>query len=504
MPGLQKNLSFILLLITINLAFIAPVVAADDVFMLEFDLDSRNTIDSTRKDYFRPQYQVLASMPEFIAEQYDRSFLSSENDMFIAVRGDLNETQFLDFKERIYFLHYGEEDYYSRAVNSRKIKEIDHEFNLTYGIAAGDHDYFQLDFFNNYYDVDEFSQWQTKANRGSGLFCHEFSEKTALSIQGAYEERQYDNDAEENFRTGQVNFEVLTYIRGHRKFKQLANSTRGNRSFFENFPNGMAARKAVDYYTDWTTSPLDDDPRAKYKAIKTRGDLYLRFYGEASTLERTRIDNRSTNAGIGLGAAYELSDDICLRIDDYYRKQDWRNESGVYFLYDNTANRLSLSATWEYNPELSQTISFIDEMLKNSNVAAENQRINILRYEGFYANGKTRGSLRCEGLRRRFDENRRFYPDEDEFKIAAAYEYMITEQLKFQLRSEYIDKDYLNFADDIWSSYRRNIWRGAVEKILSRNHSLEIAYQENSERHEDFNINNVEEKSLNLSWLMNF
>ncbi|MEW6709941.1 MAG: hypothetical protein AB1403_08990 [Candidatus Riflebacteria bacterium] len=504
MSGHVKAIKKILPILISLLLCSSFATAADDIFALEFDLDSRNTVDSTRQDFYRPQYPVMASIPVFIADQYDRNFISTENDMFLAIRGDLNETQFIDIKERLYLLHYNNEDYYSRAVNSRKYREIDHELNLSFGIAAGDHDYFQLDFFNNYYDVPLFNQWQTRANRGSGLFCHEFSQRTCLNLEGSYEEREFENDFELNYREGQVKFEVVTYMRGHHKFVQLANSTRGERSFFENFPTGMAARKAVDYYTDWTRSPEDDDPRAKYKQVKTRGDLYLKFYGDAGTLERTRISNRSTNAGIGMELAYELSDDICLRIDDYYRKRDWRNESGVYFLYDHYSNRLSLSATWEFNTNLTQTVTFIDEVLENSNFSQENMRINLLKYEGLYAKGRSRGSLRFEGQRRRYDENRLFYPDEDELKIAAAYEYLLTEQVKFRLRSEYIDKDYLEFEDLLWSSYQRNVWRAGVEKLLSRNHSLEIAYQENSERHKNFNTNNIEEKSLNFSWLMSF
>ena len=495
----QFALFFLLQLFVLGQTF-----AADDVFSLEFDLDSRNTVDSTRKDFYRPEFQLMASAPGFIGDQYDRNFVSSENDMFLAIRGDLNETQFLDIKERLYFQHYGDQDFYSRAVNNRKYKELDHELNISYGIAAGDHDYFQLDYFNNYYDVAEFKQWQARASRGEGLFSHEFSQKTSLNLGGIYEEREFENDLDLNFRQGEVRFEVVTYIRGQRKYVQLANSARGERSYFENFPNGMAARKAVGYYTDWVRSPEDDDPRAKYKEVKTRGDLYLRFFGDASTLERTRIGNRSTNGGVGLAAAYELSEDICLRLEDYYRKVDWRNESGAYFLYDHFSNRLSLSASYEYSPELLQILTFIDEFVDNVNFTSENHRTNIVKYEGLYARGKTRGSLRVEGLRRRFDENRLFYPDEDEFKIAAAYEYLVTEQLKFFLRSEYIDKDYLEYEDLLWSSYQRNVWRAALEKELSRNHALEIAYQENSIRHKNFDENNIEEKSLNFSWLMSF
>lgn len=494
----------LLILLLLLAGFLNQAKAADDVFSLEFDLDSRNTVDSTRKDFYLPKYQITASMPQFVSEQYDKSFISSENDLFLAIRGDLNETQFLDIKESLHLQHYNNEDYYSRAVNSRKLKEIDHQLNLTYGIAAGDHDYFQLDYFNNQYDVPEFDQWQMTANIGSGLFCHEFSEKTCLSIEGTYEEREYDNDPIANFTEGSVDFELTTFVRGRRKFIQLANSTRGNRSYFEKFPNGMAARKAVDYYTDWTTSPDDDDPRAKYKAVKTRGDLYLRFFGEAATRERTRLENRSTEAGLGVEAAYEMGNDVSVSFEEHYKKIDWRNESGVYFLYDHFVNTLSLAATYDYSENVSQTITFVNEYVKNANFSSENYDSNSLKFEGFYSFGRSLASVYMHGLRKRFDENRAFYPDEDEFKIAAAYDYLITEELKFRLRSEYIDKDYEEFEDYIWSSYSRNTWRAAVEKILSQNHSLEIAYQENSERHKVFQDNNLEEKSLNFSWLMRF
>jgi hypothetical protein len=479
-------------------------MAADDVFSLEFDWDSRNTVDSTRKEFYQPHYELTASSPTYNASEYDRNFISTENDMTIAIRGDLNETQFLDIEEKLYVLHYNNEDYYSRSVNARKMKELDHQLNVTFGIAAGDHDYFQLNFYNNYYDASEFAAWQIRANKGSGLFAHEFSKRTCLTIEGAYEEREYENDPVLDSREGSARFELLTFMRGRRKYVQLANSARGNRSFFENFPNGMAARKAVDYYTDWTKSPYDDDPRAKYKEVKTAGDLYLKVFGDASTVERTSLDNRATKSGVGIETAYEIAEDVCLRLNDYYRRVDWRNESGANFFYDHFANTLLLEATWEYNENISQTISFMNENVKNINFASENFTTNTLKFEGFYSFGRSLASVLLQGMRRRFDESRTFYPDEDELKVAAGYDYLITDQLKFRLRSEYFDKDYLDFEDSYWSSYSRNSWRAGLEKILSANHSLEIAYQENSERHKIYDGNNIEEKSLNLSWLMHF
>jgi hypothetical protein len=146
----------------------------------------------------------------------------------------------------------------------------------------------------------------------------------------------------------------------------------------------------------------------------------------------------------------------------------------------------------------------MNENVKNINFASENFTTNTLKFEGFYSFGRSLASVLLQGMRRRFDESRTFYPDEDELKVAAGYDYLITDQLKFRLRSEYFDKDYLDFEDSYWSSYSRNSWRAGLEKILSANHSLEIAYQENSERHKIYDGNNIEEKSLNLSWLMHF
>jgi hypothetical protein len=503
MTGFKKNAALLIAALLLTLC-LARARAADDVFYLDFYFDSRSSIDSTRKDYYEPEFSPTASSPQFVAQQYDRNFAISQTDMLLAIRGDLNEAQFFDVKEKLYWQHLNNEDYYARSFRSRKLKEIDHELNVTYGIAAGDHDYFQLDYFNNYYDVSLFEPWQSTANKGQGKFFHEFSERTALSIVGAYEERQYDQDLSQNFREGSVGFEVLTYIRGRSKYVPLANSARGKRSYFESFPNGLAARNAVDYYTDWTTNPDDNDPGARYKEVKTTGDLYLRLYADAATHERTELNNRSVNSGLGLELNYELAPDLALRLDDYYQRTDWRAETGVNFLFDNYSNRLSLSATFEYNDYLSQSVSFMNEMVKNINFSDEDYQLNQLSYEGFYARGKTRGSLLLAALRRRFDESRLLYPDEDEFKLAAGYDYLLIDQLRFILRGEFIDKDYIEFEDTLWSSYQRNSFRAAVEKIFSQRYSLEIAYQENTEKHKNFVHNNIEEKSLSLSWLTHF
>ena len=478
--------------------------AADDTFYLDFELDSQNTFDSTRKDYNELLYDNNASEPRFVARQYDKSFLQTYNDMFFAVRGDLNETQFFDIKENLGLIHFNEQDYYSRAKNSRKLKELDHELNVTYGIAAGDHDFFQLDYFNNYYDAAEFKDWQLRSNKVSGLFCHEFSQKTCFAVTGAYEEREYEFDPVADYKQGAVGFELAGYIGGNTRFVPVAASARGNRSYFENFPNGLSARKAVDYYTDWTRNPEDSDPGAKYQKIKTSGDLFLRLYADAHTQERSNLDNRSSGGGIGLEASYELADNLVFRLNNYYQKKDWKNESRVNFLFDHDANILSLSATWYTGDNLQQTFWFANEFVDNSNFSDENYSSNMLRYSGNYYADSSWIFLDARALRRRFDQNRSFYSDEDEISLSGGWHYNITEQMLFKLRSEYVDTDYNNFANLYFASFIRTTWRAGIEKKLSLNHSLEIAYQENSENYENFDGNNISEKTFNFSWLMNF
>jgi hypothetical protein len=503
LAGLRKFTIFLLSALLL-VCFAKESPAADDVFRLEFYSDSRKTIDSTRKDYYLAEPVDNASSPAFTRSQYDRNFISTQSDMFLTVRGDLNEGMFLDLKEKLFWQYYNNEDYYSQAINSKKLKQIDHEFNLTFGIAAGDYDYFQLDYFNNYYDTEWFEQWQIKSNKATGEFSHKFSERNILSISGGYEEREYPQDDIRNFRKGSVGLEFITFIKGSQRYIQLASSARGKRSYFENFPNGLSAAKAVKYYTDFTRHPDDDDPDAKYKIERSSGDMYLRFYGDAATKERTELSNRCVDSGLGLEVNYELSPELALRIDDYYRKIDWRNESQATFLFDHYLNRLKISADYEYSPNFAQSVAFINETTNNTNFSSENFNQNKLSYDAYYFSSRSRASISLAGLRKRFDENRVFYSDEDEMQFAAAYDYLITRNLKFLLRTWYIDKDCLNFESLYQSSYQRNSWRASLEKILSRHHSLEIAYQENSERHKQFTENNLDEKSLNFTWLSSF
>ena len=72
------------------------------------------------------------------------------------------------------------------------------------------------------------------------------------------------------------------------------------------------------------------------------------------------------------------------------------------------------------------------------------------------------------------------------------------------MKDDWVNKHYGTDENELYSSHSRSTWRVGVEKVLSGSQSLEVGYQENTERHDTFTNNNVDEKSLSFSWLMDF
>lgn len=492
------------LVILLFCALLPAVFAADDTFRFKFDYDSRSVVDSTRRDWHDYVYSPTSAVPAFEKRQYDKTFVGGRSDLSLQILGDLNETHFLDIKENLYYRHYNNQEMYSRDYSSFKYRELDHLLNVTWGIAAGDHDYFQFDFRNNILDIPELDSLSYRSNFGSALMTHEFSGRTCFSLLGSYEERQHEKDFDNDFREARAGFEITSLIPGRNRYIPVANSTRGDRNYFASFPGAMAARKAVDYYTDYAVNPRDEDPRARYMKEKTRGDLFLKVFGGMGTRDITRVDNRFNQLNAGFAAAYEIADDMTLRLHDTYKKVDYRRESGAYFQHDYSSNYLALAADYDFSTNMSQTITFSDELQNHPAAPQENFRINALIYEGLYSFGRSRASVTLGGLRRRYDEKRTGYPDEDELRAGVGYDYLITDTIRFRMKSEFINLDYAEFEDYLFSSYNRNTWRIGVEKSLSQSNSLELAFQQNAEKHENFTQNNLEEKSLNLSWLSHF
>jgi hypothetical protein len=478
--------------------------AADDTFRFKFDYDSRSVVDSTRRDWYEYVYSPASAVPAYEKRQYDKNFISSQNDLALQISGDLSETHFLDVKEQLYYRHYNNQELLSRDYSSFKYKELDHLLNITWGIAAGDHDYFQFDYHNNIVDIPEADSLSYRFNRGSAQMSHEFCGRTVFSLLGSYEERQFETDVDRDFREATAGFEILSLVPGHHRYVPVANSARGEKKYFAEFPGAMAARKAIDYYTDYAVNPRDDDPRARYMREKTRGDLFVRVFADLATRDIVTVGNRFNRTGGGFELAYEIAADMTLRLRDSYSKVDYRKESGAYFHHDHTSNYLALAADYDYSPNMSQTITFSDELQNHPAAEQENFRINTLVYEGFYGFGRSRASVTLAGLRRRYQQRRQFYPDENEYRAGVGYDYLVTDTIRFRMKSEFVNCEYEEFEDYLFSSHNRNTFRIGVEKAFSRSNSLELAFQQNSEKHERFYQNNLEEKSLNLSWLSHF
>lgn len=478
--------------------------AADDTFRFKFDYDSRSVADSTRKDWHDYVYIASSSVPVFEKRQYDKTFVGGQSDLVLQIFGDLNETQFLDIKEQLYYRHYNNQELNGRAYSSYKYRELDHLLNVTFGIAAGDHDYFQFDLQNNILDIPELDSLSYHSNLGSALMSHEFSGRTCFNLIGSYEERQYDQDMAANFREARGGFEIVSLIPGRDRYIAVANSARGDRNYFAGFPGAMAAKKAIDFYTDYAVNPRDEDPRARYMKEKTRGDLFFKVFGEMATRDLTNVDNRFNQVAGGFEAAYEIAEDMTLRLRDTYKKIDYRRESGASFQHDYSSNYVALTADYDYSKNMFQSITFTDEVQNHAAAPQENFRINALIYDGLYSFGRSRASVTLGGLRRHHDQSRIGYPDENEYRAVMGYDYLLTDTIRFRLKSEFINREYPKFEDYLYSNHNRNTWRIGVEKSFSQSNSLELAFQQNSEKHENFMQNNLEEKSLNLSWLSHF
>lgn len=499
----RKSRIFIGLLVIMLAAVLLPA-EAEDAFRLDFDYNSRSFVESARRDWNAYVYNIATATPVFEKRQYDKSFLGTTSDMYFALKSDLSETHYLDIKENIYYRHYNENEFTARDYSSFRYGELDHLLNVTWGIAAGDHDYFQLDYFNNILDLPDLDTLNFSANRGRAQLTHEFGERTCFSLAGAFEEREYDVDTDLSFREGRAGFEIASRLPGHHRYVPVAASARGEREYFVNFPGAMSARKAVEYYTDFATNPRDDDPRARYMRERRRGELFLRAFGDFISREYTTVDNEASEISTGFETAYDAAADLTLRLRDTWQKTDFDRERPSLFHHDRQSNYLALALDYYYSANMAQTLTLSDEMQKFSESADENFRINALTYEGFFVYGRSSASLNMSALRRRYDEPRRFYPDEDEWRVILGYDYLFTDSFRFRMKSEFINRDYLEFEDYLYSTYTRNAWRIGIEKAFSSSNSVELAYQEDNERNELHTQNNVEEKTVGLSWISHY
>ncbi len=476
----------------------------DEKASFEGDARIKAFVESTRKDYFDAVYSFDNPVPQYVKKQYDKSFYGTDSDLSFALKTDLNDTCFLDLKESLYIRHYNKEDPYSLDYNSNKFNELDHNFRLTFGVAAGTYDYIQLDYINNIYDGGFFESLNYKSNKGRALLAHDFAERTCVAFSGSYEEREYNTDKILNYREGRAGVEVSCLLPVKNEYVQIANSSRGEKSTFERIPTGMTARNAVDYYTTYVRNPRDDDPTAKYVLNQVRGELYIRGFAEIAQRERTRLKNDCDEVTGGFETIYRTEDDIRVRLNEVYSDLDFERESNVNVLHDGFSNYTALTFDYDCTKDFSQSLTYSYEFHKYKRFKDENNKANSVTYESFYCGKNYRTSFLLGAVFREYYTAAPLMPDETERRAAFCCDYDIIDTLTFKFKAEYADLDYHDFEDEMFSNYKRKTWRIALEKGLGECLSFETAFECNTEKHKVFKQNNIEEKTVGVSLIGRF
>lgn len=476
----------------------------DESSHFEGTLDLKAFVESNRKDWFDRVYKYNSPTPTYEKKQYDKSFYGTDADLNLALKTDLNDTSFLDLKESLYVRHYNREDPDSLSYKSNRHNELDHNLRLTFGVAAGLKDYFQLDYINNIEDGGVIESLNYKSNKGRVLALHEFAERTCVAFTGSYEEREYDTDKEQNYKEARAGFEISTLLPGRDEYVQISSSTRGEKSTFEKVPGAMAAKNAIDFYTTYRRNPRDDDPTAKYVCNQKRGELYLRGFGEIAQRNRVNLNNDCDEVVAGAEAIYKTSDNMRFRLHEVYTKQDFKWESNKNFLHDCNSNYIALSVDYDCTEKFSQSLIYSNEIYNFGKAEQEDNKANSITYESFYCGKNYRVGFVVGAVVRKFDQNTELNPDETEKRASITYDYTIVKDLKLKLKAEYADLDYHEFENDINSNYKRKTWNVAIEKGICDYVSFELAYQSNSERHEEYTQNDIEEKTVGISLIGRF
>lgn len=484
--------------------FCGAVPAPAAKFSGEWTYDSRMSVDSTRKDYAEVEYAEPDYTPVTKLKAYDKTFISSVNDLSFTLKGDLSERQFLDVKETLHYQSYRPEDYDAYSLDSYKYTTVDHLFNLTYGVSVGEADALQLDYYNNVYRIPIDNIWEYTSNRAKLRYTHRPGEYTGISMEGSYEEREYPNDRASNYQEGIVSLDLSTFLPEQIHYTPVGNTSRGDRSTFENIPTGIATKKAVDHYTNWTRRPGEPDPEAKFLARVTRGDLYLTLVGDLKTQKRTTIDNGFYQPSATLRASYEVDDRTKLMLEDTYYTRKHEDESDTYYLYNHTSNRVSLMGRHQASERLLHILTLTDERYAHTEHDDQDYTVDTFLWENYFSGGRTAASLNFQATLTKYGTPRLYYADSNQYQVVLGYDYPFTPTWLLHLKDEWIDMSYEEFEDLLYSSYVRHTWRVGVEKRLSTSQGLELGFQCKRERHGEFTANNITEKSLIFSWLSHF
>jgi hypothetical protein len=484
--------------------FCYPCCDSNEKTTFEGNATIKAFVESTRKDYFDAVYSFNNPVPVYQRKQYDKSFYGTDSDLNLALKTDFSEVSFFDIRESLYIRHYNREDPRSLDYSSNKFNEIDHNLRLTFGVAAGTYDYFQLDYINNIYDGGVIDSLNYRSNKGRALFAHDFENRTCLAFTGSYEEREYGIDKVLDYREARAGLEVSTLLSEKNEYVQIANSSRGEKSTFEKVPNGMSTRNAIDYYTTYVKNPRDEDPDAKYVLNQTRGELYIRGFGEMAQRDRTRLDIECDEVVGGFETIYRADKNTRVRLNEVYTDQDFDRESYVNFIHDGYSNYTALTVDYDCYENFSQSLTYSYEFYKYKKAFDENNKANSVTYDCFYRGKSYRTSMVLGYVKREYYIADVLKPDETERRAAVCFDYDIIRDLTFKFKAEYADLDYHDFEDEIFSNYKRKTWRIALEKGLGECLSFETAFQSNQEKHDLYGQNNIEEKTVGISLIGKF
>jgi len=471
-----------------------------DKYKFEGKFESKSYVDSTRKDYFALVYTNTSWDPIIVPKTYDKTFTGSIDDLSFTLKGDLSPTQILDFKENCHYQYYFPEDYQAYALDNYKYKYLDHQFNLTYGLSLGKQNAIQLDYFNSIYRIPIDNLGEYQSNVGKARFNHKINRNTSLAFEGDFEERVYPNDESSNYRDGALIVDFSKFFPERIRYRPVGSSSRGNKSTFENTPTGMATQKAVDYYTNWTTAP-GSEPQAKYVPQVVFGDLYINLTGDFRKRERWVIDNHYLQSQGTLKATYDADDNLKFSLEDIYYTRRWDTESDYYYLFDHSSNKVSLTATYKPDKKFSHILTGSSEFYKHTVHTEQDYTLNYFTWETYYYYGRNSISSYFKDAWQRYGNPRYYYPDSDQKFAIVSYDYQITKNFYLHLKDDWTRYDYINNEDVFYSSYTRNIWKVAFEKVLDKNNSLELGYQDKKERHKVYYSNDITEKSIYFSWI---
>lgn len=502
MKSIQKSLFRAVMLALCWLAAVPMVLCASYRFDLNYD--AWTTFESSRKDYRVLEIPAIGSEPRMIEREYDKSFIGSVHDLYLAFEKNFGDWHFLDIRENLHFKTFRPEEFRSFSGNTMQYRMVDHRLDVVYGAMIGDDDLFKLNLRHAVNQIPDNNVWDFNSYGVTGKLYHLVKTDQTLSIDVRYDERRYANFETDNFNEGAAGIEYSVFIPRRIHHRLISASARGDRAMFERVPTGLATRKAVDYYTSYTKKP-GDEYGAKYVSNLAQGDWWLNLRGEVLARRLTSFSNGFSQPRITLSTTYHFSRFGRVYLEDTYYQRDYKNESDRFALYDHYSNRFLISSLHEPEGNFIYQFAFSNKIVGHPRRRENDFSINQLSFETRYERDATFASVHLRGKRHKYDLSRQLYSTNDEIRAIAAYDYFLTPSTILNFKNEWVDARY-NEQDEtlLYSSFVRTTWQVGVEKLLSESQSVEVGYQYSNEKHKIFSDNNQTEKNLFFNWYSNF